>query len=55
MLMVQVKTQSFQMILMWFTLEAAALFWLLTEEIRQFERSNSMMTIVPTNTMVILI
>ena len=28
MLMVQVKMQNFQMILMWFMLEVAALFWL---------------------------
>lgn len=55
MLMVQVKMQSSQMILMWFTLEVVALFWLLTEETRQFARSNFTMKIVPTSTMVVFI
>lgn len=55
MLMVQVKMQSFQMISMWFILEVVALFWLLIEGTKQFERSNSMMMIVPTSPMVISI
>lgn len=53
MLMVQVKVQNFRVILMWFTSEAVALFWLLIVETRQLERSNSMMMIVLTNTTMI--
>lgn len=55
MLMVQVKMQSFLVILMWFILEVAALFWLSTEETMQFGRSNSTMMIVLTTMMVVSI